>query len=85
MEKKDVIVIGAGIAGMTAAIYLKRFNIDVLLIEKELPGGQLNKMPNLKNYPGFLDSDGSVLAENIYKQVKEIGDVIRGERKNGIN
>ena len=39
MEKKDVVIIGAGIAGMTAAIYLKRFNIDVLLLEKEIPGG----------------------------------------------
>ena len=72
MEKREVIVIGAGIAGMTAAIYLKRFNIDVLLFEKEIPGGQLNKTRNLKNYPGFLDKDGTILAENIYKQVEEL-------------
>ena len=71
MEKRDIIIIGAGIAGMTAAIYLKRFNVNVLLIEKELPGGQLNKTKNLKNYPGFLETDGSILAENIFKQVKE--------------
>lgn len=72
MEKKDVIIIGAGIAGMTAAIYLKRFNIDVLVIEKGLPGGQLNKTKNLKNFPGFMDTDGAILAENIYKQIKEL-------------
>ena len=73
MKKKDVIIIGAGIAGMTAAIYLKRFNVDILLFEKEIPGGQLNKTRNLKNYPGFLETDGTILAENIYKQVKELG------------
>ena len=71
MEKKEVIIIGAGIAGMTAAIYLKRFNVDVLLIEKEIPGGQLNKTKNLKNYPGFLETDGSKLAKNVSKQVEE--------------
>ena len=72
MEKRNVIIIGAGIAGMTAAIYLKRFNIDVMVLEKEIPGGQLNKMPNLKNYPGFLESDGAVLAGKIYEQLKEL-------------
>ena len=72
MEKKDVIIIGAGIAGMTAAIYLKRFNVDVLLLEKEIPGGQLNNTRNLKNYPGFLETDGAILAENIYKQIEEL-------------
>ena len=72
MEKKDVVIIGAGIAGMTAALYLKRFNIDVVIIEKEIPGGQLNKMPRLKNYPGFLENDGSVLAQRIYKQLEEL-------------
>ncbi len=73
MEKRDVIIIGAGIAGMTAALYLKRFNVDVLMFEKAIPGGQLNNTRNLKNYPGFLDTDGTILAENIFKQVKELG------------
>ncbi len=72
MEKRDVIIIGAGIAGMTAAIYLKRFNIDVLLLEKGIPGGQLNNTKNIKNYPGFLEADGSLLAKNIYKQVQDL-------------
>ena len=79
MEKRNVIVIGAGIAGMTAAIYLKRFNIDVLVIEKEIPGGQLNKMPNLKNYPGFLENDGAILAGKIYGQLKELDIEYRNE------
>ena len=79
MEKRDCIIIGAGIAGMTAAIYLKRFAIDVLLLEKEIPGGQLNKTRNLKNYPGFLDVDGSKLAENICSQIKELNVDYRNE------
>lgn len=79
MEKRDCIIIGAGIAGMTAAIYLKRFAIDVLLLEKEIPGGQLNKTKNLKNYPGFLDNDGAKLAENIYSQIKELNVDYRNE------
>ncbi len=72
MEKRDVIIIGAGIAGMTAALYLKRFNVDVLMFEKGIPGGQLNNTRNLKNYPGFMETDGSILAQNIFKQVQEI-------------
>lgn len=79
MEKRECIIIGAGIAGMTAAIYLKRFAIDVLLLEKELPGGQLNKTRNLKNYPGFLEKDGSILAENIFEQIKELNVDYRNE------
>lgn len=79
MEKRDVIIIGAGIAGMTAAIYLKRFNVDVLLFEKEIPGGQLNKTINLKNYPGFLETDGAILAKNIYKQIEELNVDYRNE------
>ncbi len=72
MEKRDVIIIGAGIAGMTAALYLKRFNVDVLMFEKGIPGGQLNNTRNLKNYPGFMETDGTILAQNIFKQVQEI-------------
>lgn len=79
MEKRDCIIIGAGIAGMTSALYLKRFMIDVLILEKEIPGGQLNNTKHLKNYPGFLDEDGSLLAENIYQQLKELNVDYRNE------
>ena len=79
MEKRDCIIIGAGIAGMTAALYLKRFMIDVLILEKEIPGGQLNNTKHLKNYPGFLGEDGSRLAENIYQQLKELNVDYRNE------
>ena len=58
----DVIIIGAGIAGMTTAIYLKRGGQDVLIIEENVPGGQLNKINTIENYPGFTKIDGPTLA-----------------------
>lgn len=69
MKKYDVIVIGAGVAGMTSAIYLKRFGFNVLILEKEAPGGQINKASLVENYPGFKSIDGPTLAYNIYEQV----------------
>lgn len=72
MTEFDTIIIGAGIAGMTAAIYLKRENINVAIIEKEMPGGQMVKTPSIENYPGFDKIDGSSLAMNIYNQVEKL-------------
>jgi len=72
-EKYDVVVIGAGIAGMTAAIYLKRGGLDVLIIEENVPGGQLNKITVIENYPGFVRINGTDLAMNIHNQVSELG------------
>ena len=71
MNKYDVVVIGSGVAGMTASIYLKRANLNVLLLEKEMPGGQLNKTTDIENYPGFTKVNGTDLALSIYNQVKE--------------
>lgn len=68
----DVIVIGAGPAGMTAAIYLKRAGLKTLIIEKESPGGTLNKIHKLDNYPGFIDEQGSLLAFRIYSQIEQL-------------
>lgn len=69
----DVVIIGAGVAGMTAAIYLKRSGINCCLIEREVPGGQINKSSSVKNYPGLLNISGPDLSNNIFKQVKELG------------
>ena len=62
----EVIIIGSGIAGMTAAIYLKRGGVSPLIIEESAPGGQLNKVNVIENYPGFEKTDGPSLAFNIY-------------------
>lgn len=69
----DVVIIGSGVAGMTAAIYLKRSGINCCILEREVPGGQINKASNVKNYPGFLEISGPDLSNNIFSQVKELG------------
>lgn len=70
---KDVIIIGAGPAGMSAALYLKRAGIDPIIIEKESPGGTLNKIADISNYPGYSEKDGPTLAFRMYSQLEEIG------------
>lgn len=69
----DSIIIGAGPAGMTAAIYLARANKKVLIIEKETIGGQISSSPLVENYPGYEGISGSVLANNMYNQVDKLG------------
>lgn len=69
----DVVIIGAGMAGMTAAIYLKRANINVVMIEKTAPGGQINKTNCIENYPGFNKIDGPTLAFNVFNQTQSLG------------
>lgn len=71
MMEKDVVVIGAGIAGMTAALYLKRANKDVLLIEKGVPGGVINTASSVKNYPGIKEVTGPDFSNMVYEQIKE--------------
>lgn len=68
----EVIIIGSGIAGMTAAIYLKRGGVSPLIIEESAPGGQLNKINVIENYPGFEKTDGPSLAFDIYNQVRKL-------------
>ena len=68
----DCVIIGSGVAGMTAAIYLKRANIDFILLEKGVPGGQINKSSNIENYPGYKKVDGPTLAFNIYEQIESL-------------
>ena len=69
----DCVIIGSGAAGMTAAIYLKRANLSVALIEKDAPGGQMTKISNIENYPGYRSVDGSTLSLNMYNQVIDLG------------
>ena len=71
--KYDVIIIGAGPAGIAASIYLKRANVNCLLLESEAPGGLLNKIHKIENYPGFTDDTGSILAFRMYSQVESLG------------
>lgn len=68
----DSIIIGAGIAGITSAIYLKRSNKKILLIESKMPGGQINKTSRIDNYPGYL-GDGPTLVLKMLEQLKKLG------------
>lgn len=68
----DVIIIGMGIAGISAAIYAKNSNLDILLIEKETPGGLLNKINVINNYPGFPKIAGPDLALNLFQSVTDL-------------
>ena len=68
----ECVIIGSGVAGMTSAIYLKRMNIDVLIIEKATPGGQIVKTAVIENYPGFTSISGSSLASQMYEQVTNL-------------
>lgn len=65
----DIIIVGCGPAGMTAAIYAARANKKVLILEKETIGGQIASSPLVENYPGFPSISGSELANNMFEQV----------------
>ena len=69
----DIIIVGAGIAGMTAAIYARRAGRTVLLIEKESIGGQITLSNRVENYPGHEAISGLDLADKLMQQVIELG------------
>ena len=64
-----VVIVGAGPAGITAAIYLKRGGIEPLLIEKMMPGGKVSLTHKVDNYPGFTSIGGSDLANEFMNQL----------------
>lgn len=69
----DTIIIGAGPAGMSAAIYLKNANKNVIIFEKEVPGGKILKAKKINNYLGFSDKEPSEISYDMYKQVTDLG------------
>jgi thioredoxin reductase (NADPH) len=73
MVDYDAVVVGAGVAGMTAAIYLKRANKNVLLLERSAPGGQITRTAAIENYPGFKSIEGPELAMNMFEQTQNLG------------
>lgn len=73
MEKiYDTIIVGGGPAGLTAAIYLARANKSVLVLERNIPGGQMVNTPIIENYPGFEKIDGVSLALKMKAQVEKL-------------
>lgn len=66
----DLIIIGAGPAGMSASVYASKANLNTLLIEEDTPGGLLNKLNKIDNYLGFNNVNGTDLAFNMYSHVR---------------
>ena len=69
----DIIVIGCGVAGMTAALYARRNGMSVLVIEQETIGGQISKSPKVENFPTIESISGMDLAEKLFDQITEKG------------
>ncbi|WP_251935494.1 thioredoxin-disulfide reductase [Streptococcus sp. Marseille-Q0941] len=69
----DTIIIGAGPAGMTAALYVARSNLKVALIEGGFPGGQMNNTSDIENYPGYANISGPELAEKMFEPLENLG------------
>ncbi len=69
----DVIIIGGGPAGLSAGIYAGRAKLDVLLLEKAVPGGQIRITDEVVNYPGILETTGAGFGEKAAEQAKKFG------------
>ena len=72
-EHFDVLIVGGGPAGLTAAIYARRAGKSVLLLEKEGFGGQIASSPKVENFPGLLSISGAELADRLYSQAEALG------------
>lgn len=69
----DVIVIGGGPAGLTAALYLARARYSVLVVEKEKFGGQITITADVVNYPGVMQGSGTEITETMRRQAESFG------------
>lgn len=69
----DIIIIGAGCAGLTAAIYARRAGKRVLVIEGESIGGQISRSPRVENYPGIKQISGIEFSDSLYEQAESLG------------
>lgn len=71
--KYDIIIIGAGVAGLTASIYSRQANKSVLIVENNVVGGTVATLEKITNYPGFNEISGMDLVQNIYIQAINLG------------
>lgn len=80
----DIIIVGAGPAGLTAALYARRAEKRVLVIEKDTFGGQITHSPRVENYPGFASMSGNEFADKLLEQVIAQGAEIELDEVTGI-
>ncbi|MDR0372888.1 MAG: FAD-dependent oxidoreductase [Nitrososphaerota archaeon] len=76
METWDVIIIGAGSAGLSAAIYAVRSGLKPLVLDEKFAGGTIANAPIIVNYPGFLEISGSELAQKMADHARKLGAVV---------
>lgn len=81
----DIIIIGAGPAGLTAALYGLRANKKILVLESKSYGGQIINANNIENYPGIMNISGFDYATSLFNQVKNLGGQIKYETVNHID
>ncbi len=82
---KDIIIVGGGTAGLTAAIYAKRAGKSVLVIEADNCGGQIINTPEIENYPGIKNISGLEFANGLKDQAESLGAVIESAKVTGID
>jgi len=80
----DIVIIGAGPAGLTAALYALRGGMSVKLIEKQGIGGQIASSPKVENMPGFTSVSGIELADSMFNQVMELGAEVELDEAKGL-
>ena len=76
----DSIIVGAGPSGLTAAIFLRRSNKKILVLEANFYGGQIVNTPKIENYPTYENISGYDFATKLYNQAKNLGTKIKYER-----
>lgn len=76
----DVIIVGAGTAGLSAAIYTVRSGKSALVLEATSYGGQIINTPDIENYPGIAHISGFDFATGLYNQAKDLGAEVKFER-----
>ena len=76
----DIIIIGAGAAGMTSALYALRNGKKVLVLEGESLGGQIATSPRLENFPSIKEISGEAFADNLYEQIDTLGAEVEIEK-----
>ena len=72
-KRYDVAIIGAGPAGMTASVYASRANLDTVMIERGMPGGQMANTEEVENFPGFEMISGPDLSSKMFEHAKKFG------------
>ena len=76
----DIIIVGAGPAGLSAAIYARRAGMDTVIYEGEMYGGQIVNTPEIENYPAIAKISGFDFANDLYNQAINLGAVLEFDR-----